>query len=527
LPPGGTTAETVSGQKMAGISEENLSRLGEFVASRLGLSFPRPRLRDLERGIGSAAAELGFEDGAACVEWLLSSPLKRSHIETLAGHLTVGETYFFRDRKIFQTLEEALLPELIQNRRQDGKRIRIWSAGCSTGEEPYSIAILLSRMIPDLSGWSVPILATDINVRSLRKAAEGLYGRWSFRDVEPRIKEEFFNKKDGGRLEVLPGIRKMVTFSYLNLVEDTYPSLFNNTTAMDIIFCRNVLMYLVPDLAMKVVQNFHRCLSEGGLLIVSPCELSGQMFPQFACLSFPGAMIYRKETDSSRPSGFPPRAPGGPAVPSTPAGGFVHGFSAGPEREAGGVELVPHETSEFQSAAQSLPSAVPVRDDLYSEALALYEAGRYTHAMEKTGELLSHYPSDAVAMALLARIHANCGKLAEALQWCEKAISTDKLRAGSYYLIATILLELGQTEAGTVSLKRALYLDPNFIAAYVALGNLSRRLHRDRESVKYFENALSLLSGRDPEEFLPEPGGVNVGRLTEIIENILRTGGER
>ena len=309
MPPGGTSAETVSGQRMAGISEENLSRLGEFVAARLGLSFPRPRLRDLERGIGSAAAELGFEDGAACVEWLLSSPLKRSHIETLAGHLTVGETYFFRDRKIFQTLEEAVLPELIQNRRKDGKRIRIWSAGCSTGEEPYSIAILLSRMIPDLSGWTIPILATDINVGSLRKAAGGLYGRWSFRDVEPRIKEKFFDKKDGGRLEVLPGIRKMVTFSYLNLVEDTYPSLFNNTTAMDIIFCRNVLMYLVPDLAMKVVQNFHRCLSDGGFLIVSPSELSGQMFSQFACLSFPGAMIYRKETNSSRPSGFPPERP--------------------------------------------------------------------------------------------------------------------------------------------------------------------------------------------------------------------------
>ena len=510
----GFSAGTPSGHKMARISEENLSRLSEFVASRLGLYFSKERLKDLERGIRSASGDLGFEDGAACAEWLLSSPLKRSHIEVLAGHLTVGETYFFRDRKIFQTLEEAVLPELIRVRRKNGKHIRIWSAGCSTGEEPYSIAMLLSRMIPDLKGWSITILATDINVRSLRKAAGGLYGRWSFRDIEPRIKEEFFNKKDHGRLEVLSRIRKMVTFSPLNLVEDTYPALFNNTTAMDIIFCRNVLMYLVPDLAMKAARNFHRCLSDGRCLIVSPSELSSQLFPQFAPLSFPGAMIYRKESNWCEPAGFPRPAPGEPIVPCMPAG----------RCEAGGVELVPHETAEDQ---QSLPPRLPARDDLYSEALVLYEAGRYAGAMEKTEALLSHYPCDAAAMALVARIHANCGKLAEALQWCERAIGADKLRAGSYYLIATILLELGRTEAATVSLKRALYLDPNFIAAYVALGNVSRQRHRDRESVKYFENALLLLSGRAPEEFLPEPEGANVGRLTEIIKNILGAGGKR
>jgi len=109
----------------------------------LGLFFPRDRVRDLERGIRSAARELGFEDGEACVEWLLSAPLERSHIEALAGHLTVGETYFFRDRKIFQALEEAILPELIQERCKNGGHVKIWSAGCSTGEEPYSIAMLL------------------------------------------------------------------------------------------------------------------------------------------------------------------------------------------------------------------------------------------------------------------------------------------------------------------------------------------------------------------------------------------------
>jgi chemotaxis protein methyltransferase CheR len=510
------------------VSEANLSRLSEFVASRMGLCFPKERRRDLERGLNSATREFNFEDSEACVEWLLSSPLKRSHIEVLASHLTVGETYFFRDKKIFQLLEEIVLPELIHSRRENGKHIRIWSAGCSTGEEPYSIAILLNRMIPDLRDWRITILATDINARFLQEAAEGLYGRWSFRDIEPRIKEKFFDKKDNRRLEVLSRIRKMVTFSYLNLAEDTYPSLNNNTNAMDIIFCRNVLMYFVPERAGKVVQNLHRCLLDGGCLIVSPSELSHHLFPQFAPLSSSGATIYRKESDSSHAAGsFPCMPAKEPIVPFEPSFEIVTDFDNREKAEAGRMQLDPHETRDLQPAAHGLPPPMPLPVDLYREALALYEAGCYMQAMEKTEGLLSYYPSDVGAMALLARIHANSGRLVEALKWCEKSITADKLNAGSHYLIATIFLELGQTEAAILSLKRTLYLDPNFVLAYVALGNISRQCHRHRESEKHFENALSLLAIRNTEDILPESEGINVGRLTEIIENMLQAAGKR
>ena len=188
-----------------------------------------------------------------------SSPTRRQ-IEILANHLTVGETYFFRDKELFKTLEKPVLSKLIQSRHRSGRHLRVWSAGCSTGEEPYSVAILLSKMIPDLRDWNITILATDISPLALQKAAGAVYGHWSFRDVQPEIQNGFFNQREDGHFELLPRIREMVTFSYLNLVEDTYPSLFNNTNAMDIIFCRNVLMYFVPELAGKVARNFHRSL---------------------------------------------------------------------------------------------------------------------------------------------------------------------------------------------------------------------------------------------------------------------------
>ena len=463
------------------LAKENLERLSAVVASRMGLHFPGERLRDLERGIDSAARELGFEDTGACVEWLLSSPLTRSCIEVLASHLTVGETFFFRDGKIFQLLEEVVLPELIGNRRNNGKRIRIWSAGCATGEEPYTIAMFLDRMIADLDDWNITILATDINPRFLHKAAEGLYRPWSFRDPASRIKKEFFNKKDDLHFKILPRIREMVTFSYLNLAENVYPSPYNGANSMDIIFCRNVLMYLAPECATKVVQNLRRCLLEGGCLVVSPSELSCQSFAQFAPLSSSGATIYRKVSNLS---------PAVEIVPFIPPG--VPIFSPAPSAS---IESNP----EMEGLhPESPPPPAPLPDDLRGEALALYEAGRYTHAMEKAEGILSHYPADAAAMELLARIHANCGKLEEALNWCEKAIAADKLRAGSHYLAATILLELGQAEAGADALKRALYLDPGFVPAYVALGNISRQRRRHRESIKYFENALTAFDRPKP-----------------------------
>ncbi|MFZ2444827.1 MAG: CheR family methyltransferase [Syntrophobacteraceae bacterium] len=505
----------------SGIAEAQLSRLSEFVAARMGLHFPKERWRDLERGITAASRELGI-DGKSCVKWLLSSLPTRSQIEILANHLTVGETYFFRDKKLFKELETGILARLIRSRRGGGKYLRIWCAGCSSGEEPYSVAILLNKMIPDLRDWNTTILATDISPRVLRKAADAVYGHWSFRDIEPEIKEGFFTRRDDGQFELLPRIRKMVTFSYLNLVEDTYPSLVNNSNAMDVIFCRNVLMYFVPDLAAKVARNFRRCLVDGGFLSVSPTESSNAVFPQFTRVRVPGAILYKKEKQKG-PCGFSCGPPAGPGVSFKPATGFVPNRVVAPMPTPPNPQIV----SPPQSPDTPLETGIPAPEtqiprDLHQEALALYDAGCYPEAVEKSENLLSQNPSDARGLALLARIHANWGKLGQALEWCEKAVTADKLYAGYHYLMATILQELGQMEDALAALKRTLYLDPEFILAYVALGNINRKCGKSKEAVKHFDNALLLLHSREPEDILPESEGITAGRLVEIVRTMRR-----
>ena len=150
-----------------------LSSLSDFLAAQTGLYFPKKRWGDLERGIVAAARQFGLPDAQACAHRLLSAPLTRSQIETLASHLTVGETYFFREKRSFEALEQYILPALLHAREHTERRLRIWSAGCCTGEEAYSIAMLLDQLIPDPEKWNVTILATDINPAFLGKAAAG------------------------------------------------------------------------------------------------------------------------------------------------------------------------------------------------------------------------------------------------------------------------------------------------------------------------------------------------------------------
>lgn len=268
--------------------------LGEFIAQATGLDFPPERRVDLQRGVTAAARELGSQDPAAFAERLLSATATEAQLQVLVDHLTIGETYFFRDKNTFDTLANRILPELVRLRRGRDQRLRFWSVGCCTGEEPYSLAMLLHQTVPDLSDWQVTLLATDINARFLRKAAAATYGQWSFRDAPAQLRERYFRRSREGLYVLRPEIRRLVTFRHLNLAGEGYPSAVTGTDAMDVILCRNVLMYFTPEQARKVVRNLRRALVAGGWLIVSPSEASHALFPDFAAVNFPGAVFYRK-----------------------------------------------------------------------------------------------------------------------------------------------------------------------------------------------------------------------------------------
>ena len=493
------------------ISPLLLKEISDYIGVRLGLSYPQERWGDLERAVKAIAKESNFDDIETSLWRVLSSPLTHAQIEIFSSHLTVGETYFFRETDSFNALERDILPELIDLRKHD-KRLRIWSAGCATGEEAYSLAILLSRIIPDLKNWNILILATDVNPRSLKKAAAGVYGEWSFRQTPSWVKEKYFENTVKAQYKVHEHIKSMTTFTYLNLAEDTYPSLINNTNAMDIIFCRNALMYLVPAVAKKCVQRFYDSLLLNGWLGVSASEghyLSGT---EFTAINFPNTILYRKsDAKQSRSTSYY-------EFPDILSASFSDVLF---EELPGAKQDLPVFGETFGQEADAEADAEEPVQDAYSEALSLYEKGRYHESIEKILATPSEIQNNAKAMLLLARAFANSGELPKAEEWCRKAIENDRINPVYYYLLANILQEMGQFDNAFNLLKTVIYLDNEFVLAHFALGNLSRQKGMTKESSRYFKNSLSLLKAYQSADAIPESEGLTALRLTEIINSIV------
>jgi len=487
------------------ISNDLMSQFSDFIAARLGLHFPRQRWCDLERGVRSALHDFAQPDIRTCIEWLMSRTPTKSEIELLASHLTVGETYFFREEKSFDALEMTILPELIRRRRGGEKRLRLWSAGCCTGEEPYSLAILLRRVIPDLDDWAVTLLATDINPHFLQKAKKGLYGSWSFRATPSWVKERYFQERASGRLQIDVKARRQVTYSYLNLAEDVYPSLLTNTNAMDVIFCRNVLMYFSAERAQRAVDHLYDCLVRGGWLIVSPSEASQTLFSRFTTVMLPGAILYQKPAAGDHaltrgqvadwpPFVEPPCATMPPVV----------------------VDLVPPVT--IAADARSVGYVRPTdASDARAQTSVRRDATDDPETIETLVALLTQEPDRVDAMVRLARMLANGGRLLEARAWGERAIAANKLMPAAHYLLGIILQEQGLPTDAVASLKRALYLDPEFALAHFLLGTLMRHQGRDRDSQRHFRNALTILARYGRDEYPPESEGTTAGRLLDLI----------
>jgi chemotaxis protein methyltransferase CheR len=448
------------------------------------LHFPIERWTMLRRNLVLAARELGFHNMTGFIQWLLSSELKKDQIMILASHLTISETYFWREPHVFTALTDHILPELIKSKKKGERNIRIWSAGCSTGEEPYSIAIALHKTIQKIEDWNITILATDINPRVLSKAVTGIYSTWSFRNSPSWLKSTWFHHKEDRKYEIIPEIKKMVTFTCLSLVE---MSAINNAIAMDIIFCRNVLMYFTNEWINKISKNLFHTLSEEGWLVVSSSELSSGVFAQFTPVNFPGAVFYRKTKIES-----------------------AHPLSS--------VAFLATEPSAKVVAKEYLQpsfSVAPAKKDLQlfkSLKLFSYEAlaKEENQSIEKTAE--ESYTDKIFAIRLLA----NQGYLSEALTLCNEATASEKLAPVFYFIRASILQELDKSSEAITSLRQAIYIDPDYIMGHFTLGNLFIRQGNAKNAKRYFNNVLDLLSRCANDDILPESEGLSVKFIREI-----------
>ncbi len=275
-----------------GPPDPDLVRIRDLVYQVAGIFHPDNKLRLLQDRCGRRIKELKVQSLREYFECLTIRPIRQAELVALLNEITIGETCFFRNQPQLDALRRIVLPNILQVKSKlPLRRLRIWSAGCSTGEEPYTLRMLqLEEAAGPLKDWSVEILATDINERSLAHAKAGLYGNYSMRNLTPAYRQKYFIPQ-GDQLQVNSLARANISFTRLNLSDDARMTFMKS---MDVIFCCNVLIYF--DLASKrrVIQHFFNNLLPHGYLFLGHSESLYGVSEDFHLVHLPGATAYMK-----------------------------------------------------------------------------------------------------------------------------------------------------------------------------------------------------------------------------------------
>jgi chemotaxis protein methyltransferase CheR len=272
--------------------EPELVRIRELIYQEAGIFHPDNKLRLLRERCGRRMKNLRLRTLSEYFECLTISPIRQGELIALLNEITIGETCFFRNTPQLDALRRIVIPNILAAKANSPqRRLRIWSAGCSTGEEPYALRMsLLDQADGLLEGWVVEILATDLNQRSLEHAKAALYGKYSTRNLSLLHRKNYF-LPFGDQLRVNPMVRANVTFTRLNLSDDARMALMKN---MDIIFCCNVLIYFDLTSKRRVIRHFFNNLLPHGYLFLGQAESLFGVSQDFRLVHLPGTTAYVK-----------------------------------------------------------------------------------------------------------------------------------------------------------------------------------------------------------------------------------------
>ncbi len=448
--------------------------LKELLVESTGLHYYTDKDADLARRLERRMRVTGARDCAAYLQLLRDSLRGTAERDELIAEITIDETYFFRHREHFDALRDLVIPDIIA--RNHAKRsLRIWSAGCANGSEPYSLVILLKREMSTglsgsngLPGWNVSILGTDINRHCLARAREGRYEDWALRSTPDAVKRECFAGGNGnghGKSWTLESAyREWVSFQYHNLVDDAFPSLVNNLSAFDLIVCRNVMIYFGTELMRRMVRQFHDCLVPGGWLLVGPAEPNMSCFTAFQAVNAPGLTLYQKPEE---------------------------GFSAQPPAV--------------------FPIVLPDLHDVPPPLPLAYARG----SAQSRGREAAVVTLDEV------RGHADQGDWLKAVECCEELLRRDGLNARVHFCYALVLEQTARHVEAERSLRRAIYLDRRFVLPHYYLALLLQSHGDPRQAMRSFDNTLDLLRSCPGSGVVPDGDGITAAELRKLAQTHL------
>lgn len=269
---------------------EQFEKLRKVVYERSGIYFQDSKKYVLESRLSRRLEELDFEDFDQYIMFLTAGPYQTDEFQEMFNRITINETSFFRNEPQLDVFEHEVLPKLIEA-RSASKTLRIWSAACSSGEEPYTLAIQIHRSLGvRLSDWRIEILGTDISEKVLMTAQTGKYPHYSIRSVNQMVLNRYF-KQDGSMYQLDPTVQSMVSFEKLNLKDRLAAKRFGK---WDVIFCRNVMIYFDDDMKNHCAKLFHEQLQDDGNLLIGHSETLRNLDASFEALPFPQGFAYKK-----------------------------------------------------------------------------------------------------------------------------------------------------------------------------------------------------------------------------------------
>jgi chemotaxis protein methyltransferase CheR len=479
------------------LDDDEFHRFRDLIVKRSGIHFDQSKKETLKISLLSRITARGLQSFAHYFQ-LLCSRGGAEEFDQLLNLITIPETFFFRDQAQLMALKRYVIPDILAKRSGEDSTLRIWSAGCSTGEEPYTIAMIVAEGMPGVVLPRTRILATDISRNALAAAREGLYRSRSLQSTEDDYRERYFSRR-GNMYALNEAIKQMVEFRYFNLMREPYPLL--DLTGWDIIFCRNVTIYFQPEVTKRVVHNFYESLREGGYLFTGFSESLRYVSDEFTAVQLGGIFLYQKKAvdrDIKKREKSRPIAPQSRRL-QAPVGKRRRQVKAAPSQKT--------------AASQQT---------LY-RAKELLEDGKPEQAHLLLAPILEQRRPPIEALLLQAEIALNQGDMADAAKVCQKVIGVEPLSVAGHYLLGIIYRILEKEEKAIEMFKKVVYLKPDQALAHFYLGEL-HALGGDLDTAgRYYANAVRLLQ-ESPESFDNRfAGGFSLGLLVDTCRSRLES----
>ncbi len=443
-----------------------IAAIRRLLAQKIGLHIPE---ETEDRFVSTVQQRAAKHASLAAYHIFLQGNQSSAEWALLARLFSTGETYFFRDHGQFDLLRLRLLPELIAGHRDD-KRLSLWSAACASGEEAYSLAMLVDMLLPAREGWKIDIFGTDIDTLAIEKAKAARYGLWSFRMVPDEIKQRYFHEEFEGRNpqwtknpqsvtgnpQAPPGtghffvlderIRSMVQFCTGNLLDDT------GMHDMDLILCRNVFIYFDPVAILTVANKLALALRAGGYLMSAHTELNGYKLPELESRLFAESLVYQRRTLA-----------------------FV------------------------EPAIRRVPLRDAIRPAPATKGLLPASSVINQHARDTLKSSVKAY---GLTQLKLAQRLAEQGEFEQAELLCNEILAADTLASSVYFLLAQLAEVKGDVQKAILLLSKALYIDHDFVAAHLEMAALFERAGNISRAHALRQAALKLVRAMPADEII-------------------------